>query len=130
MNLQTSNLNPSAPVESNAPTTAEPGFVPSWQRFRGFLVFAAVLAAVFYRPLWELLKFAPHKELYSHILLIPFISGYLVWSKRQSPVPVSRPNRALAIVPLFVGVPILGLYRYCLLKRWAFETEDYLAVMT
>src|SRR3954462_5472798 len=112
MNLQTSNLNPSAPVESNAPTTAEPGFVPSWRRFRGFFVFAAVLAAVFYRPLWELLKFVPHKELYSHILLIPFISAYLGWTKRQALVLASRPNRALAIVPFAVGVLVLGLYRY------------------
>jgi exosortase C (VPDSG-CTERM-specific) len=129
MNLQTSNLNPSSPTDSSAPTTAENGFVPSWQRFRGFLVFAVILAAVFYRPLWALLKFAPHKELYSHILLIPFISGYLVWSKRRSPVPVSRPNRALAIVPILVGVFFVGLYRYGLGKNWEFEKADYLAVM-
>jgi exosortase C (VPDSG-CTERM-specific) len=129
MNSPTSNLNPSSPVDSSVPATAENGFVPSWQRFRGFLVFAAVLAAVFYRPLLELLKFAPHKELYSHILLIPFISGYLAWSKRQSPVPVSRPNRALAIVPILLGVLVLGLYRYGLGKNWEFEKADYLAVM-
>lgn len=104
--------------------------MPSWQRFKGFLVFAVALTAVFCRPLWALLTFAPHKELYSHILLIPFISGYLIWMKRRMPVPQSRPNRALFVVPFLAGVFLLGLYRYGRGHSWTFETSDYLAVMT
>jgi len=129
MNLQTSDLNPSS-VDSSARAEAQDGFLPSWQRLRGFLVFAVVLAAVFCRPLWELLKFAPHKELYSHILLIPFISGYLIWTKRRTTVPVSRPNRALAIVPFVIGGAVLALYRHELGKNGILATVDYLAAMT
>ena len=129
MNLQTSDLNPSS-VDSSVRAAAQDGFLPSWQRLRGFLVFAVVLAAVFCRPLWELLKFAPHKELYSHILLIPFISGYLIWTKRRTTVPVSRPNRALAIVPFVIGGAVLALYRHELGKNGILATVDYLAAMT
>lgn len=130
MNLQTSDSKASPAVEANARAAAENGFVPTWRGLRGFLVFAIVLAAVFCRPLWELLKFAPHKELYSHILLIPFISGYLIWMKRQTPVPASGPNRALAIVPIIAGVLVLGIYRRVLGKHSTMETADYLAAMT
>lgn len=103
--------------------------MPSVREFKAFIVFTVVLAAVFYRPLLGLLEFAPHKELYSHILLIPFISGYLVWAKRRQPVPASRPNRALAVLPLLAGAAVLGLYQYGQGKHWTFETADYLAVM-
>lgn len=130
MNLQTSDLDPLPAVDTNARKATENDFVPSWQRFRAFLVFAVVLALIFCRPLWELLKFAPHKELYSHILLIPFISGYLVWMKRRTSVPASKPNRALAIVPLVVGLAVLGMYRHELGKHSGMETADYLAAMT
>jgi exosortase C (VPDSG-CTERM-specific) len=105
-------------------------FVPTWRAFKAFLVFALLLAVVFCRPLWELLKFAPHKELYSHILLIPFVSAYLGWIKRNDPVPVSRPNRPLAVVPLMLAAAVLGLYQFGLRSGWTFKTADYLAVMT
>jgi len=130
MNSPTSHLNPTpSSVGSNPQSAGENGFVPSWQRFRGFLIFAVVLAVIFFRPLWELLKFAPHKELFSHILLIPFISIYLGWLKRHVPVPESRPNRAMAIVPLLVGASVLALYQYGLGKHWPMQAEDYLAAM-
>ena len=131
MSLQTSNLDSAPPsVDPGSRTAAGDAFLPSWRAFKGFLAFAVVLAVVFCRPLWALLTFAPHKELYSHILLIPFISAYLGWTKRQEPVPASRPIRALAVVPSMVGAAVLGLYRFGLGKGWTYETADYLAVMT
>lgn len=119
---------PSA-VDANAAPAAN-GFVPSWRQFKGLIIFAVVLIAVFFRPLLGLLEFAPHKELYSHILLIPFISGYLIWMKRREALAVSRPNRALAVLPFLAGVAVLGLYRFGLGRGWTFEVADYLAVMT
>ena len=131
MNSPTSGLNPApSSVDSNPRTITENVFVPSWREFKALIVFTVVLAAVFYRPLLGLLEFAPNKELYSHILLIPFISGYLIWVKRRAPVPASRPNRALAVLPLLAGIAVLGLYRVGSGRGWTFETADYLAVMT
>ena len=124
-------MNPAPPaVDPQSPVAAADGFLPSWRQFKGLIVFAVVLSAVFCRPLLGLLEFAPHKELYSHILLIPFISGYLIWTKRREAVPVSRPHRALAGLPFLAGVAVLGLYRFGRGRGWAFEDADYLAVMT
>lgn len=131
MSSPTSHLNPvPSSLDPNSRAAAENSFVPSWRQFKALTVFAVVLAAVFYRPLLALLEFAPHKELYSHILLIPFITGYLIWLKRRDAVPVSRPNRALAVLPLLAGASVLALYRYGRGRGWNFEAADYLAVMT
>jgi len=130
MNSPISHTNPApSSVDSNS-RAAGSEFLPSWRQFRGLIIFAVALAVLFYRPLLALLEFAPHKELYSHILLIPFISGYLIWIKRRMPVAESRPNRALALAPLLAGASLLGLYRFGLGHHWTFETTDYLAVMT
>ena len=43
---------------------------------------AMVLMACFSVPIYGLLRYAVTSELYSHVLLIPFISAYLIWLKR------------------------------------------------
>ena len=132
MNLETDRPNAdmaAAATSSRTPLTAE-RFVPSWRRFKGLAIFAAVLIVVFARPLFLLLTFAPHAELYAHILLIPFICGYLIWTKREEFVPESKPNRLLALLPLVAGAAVLIGYRIALGIGWTFEKPDYLAVMT
>jgi exosortase C (VPDSG-CTERM-specific) len=132
MNLETKDLKtePSS-VMAPAPAAAAEGhyFIPSWRNFRGMIIFSAVLLVAFFRPLLALLEYAPHEELYSHILLIPFITGYLIWARRKEPVPQSRPNRALAVFPLAVGLAVLGIYAFGLKHGWQYETPDYLAAM-
>jgi exosortase C (VPDSG-CTERM-specific) len=51
---------------------------------RFFIVYAALLSAFFTAVLVELAKFAYTSELFSYILLIPFISIYLAWLKRRN----------------------------------------------
>src|SRR6266487_6180810 len=41
-----------------------------------------VLFLGFSKPLYDLVRFALKSDLYSHIVLIPFISAYLVWIDR------------------------------------------------
>lgn len=65
---------------------------------------AIVLLACFAKPLYELVRFALHSDLFSHVLLIPFISGYLVWIRKASLPPPSRPARGLGIILLVLGV--------------------------
>src|SRR5258708_1253210 len=52
---------------------------PVWR----FALFALVLAICFTVPLYGLIRLALHSELYSHILLIPFITLYLIWIRRS-----------------------------------------------
>jgi exosortase C (VPDSG-CTERM-specific) len=78
----------------------------------------------------HLVKFALHEELYSHILLIPFIAGFLVWTKRRELVSESRPSPQLGMLSLAVGGLILGGYWMAMKKGWAPGESDSLAVTT
>ena len=75
----------------------------------GFACFVLILLGCFSRPLYALLKFAAHSALYSYILLIPLISVYLIWSKRNKLSLGSRPLSILASAPLLVGAAIAAL---------------------
>jgi len=54
-------------------------------------------------PFYDLIRFAAGSELYSYILLIPFISGYLVWLKRHNLPLASPPARGTAAAFLMPG---------------------------
>ena len=61
---------------------------PSGSRGRlwAFVVFVALLALVFLRPLAGLVVYAADSKLNSHVILIPFVSIYLVYiNRRQLP---------------------------------------------
>ncbi len=51
--------------------------------FNRYLVFAAILALCFAKPLFELLRQALRHDLFSHALLVLVISGCLIWMRRN-----------------------------------------------
>jgi exosortase C (VPDSG-CTERM-specific) len=53
-------------------------------RLRAFALFALAVGVVFAVPLLRVARFAINAEYYSHILLIPFISWYLIAQKRPA----------------------------------------------
>ena len=80
---------PSSP-EKKTTTTANPAEV-------GPLICAGlVLALCFGQSLFRLVGFSLHSDLYSHIILVPFISLYLIWINRAAPTPASVPDRRIA----------------------------------
>lgn len=99
------------------------------QQRRGFVLAALGLMLCFGVPLWNLAWFAAGSELYSYILLIPFISLYLVWPKRQNLPPVSPPARGIAAGFLTAGTAVLIAYWLVLRPRLKLMEDDYLAVM-
>ena len=48
-----------------------------------FLLFSLVIFTMFYHPLKELMGLLFKSELYSHIILIPIVSGYFIYLKRR-----------------------------------------------
>jgi len=60
---------------------------------RNFIIWMAVLLGVFCVPLFQLSRFAAASGLFSYILLVPFISGYLIWLNRKA--LASGPNPLL-----------------------------------
>lgn len=85
-----------------------------------------LLVGCFAWPLFELLRFALHSQLFSHILLIPFISLYLVWIKKGSTPREPRPHRALSLVPFSLGLIVFSAYWYGSRSGVAVASNDHL----
>ena len=101
----------------------------SARQLRSFGLATLVLALCFGIPLWDLIWFAAGSELYSYILLIPFISLYLVWLKRGSFPTCSQPARKVAAGFLTAGTVVIIAYWFVLRPRLKLVEDDYLAVM-
>jgi exosortase C (VPDSG-CTERM-specific) len=110
-----------------APPPASADDARQWRHF-GWATFGLGLA--FALPLGQLIRFAAASKLYSYILLIPFISGYLFWPGRHklwSGVPSCS---GLPAVFLTSGAGVLLAYWLGLRSHFKLLEDDYLAVMT
>jgi exosortase C (VPDSG-CTERM-specific) len=99
-------------------------------RLRGLALTTAGLLLCFSLPLYGLVRFAIQSELYSHVILIPFISGYLVWLGRRSLPPCSGPDRRAAAVPLTLGAVLLAAYGAAAFSGSELGRQDSLALVT
>jgi len=70
--------------------------------------FAIVLLAVFGQPLLSLINYAAGSELYSYILLVPFVSAYLLYIRRDQFPKKYVIDLPLAILFLTVGLGIMA----------------------
>ena len=105
--------------------------VPAFpERLRVFAWLSVLLIICFAKPLYDLARYSFHSELYSHILLVPFIGLYLVWLKRRDLAPASEPVGRLALGPLILGLGLIAGYLLAVTSGWKAKTEDYLAMMT
>ena len=99
------------------------------RQLRSFGLVTLGLALCFGIPLWDLIRFAAGSELYSYILLVPFISLYLVWLKKGSFPTCSQPARKAAAGFLTGGTVVLIAYWLVFRPRLKLMEDDYLAVM-
>jgi len=105
-------IDPRAPVtRSGAPramAAPRPSMPPLSAQSRHRLLWLAVtlaaLCLAFSKPLWGWFSFSRHSDLYSHALLIPFISLYFIRLKRAQFLPSAAPSIGLALVPLVLGL--------------------------
>ncbi len=118
-------------METPVPRPAEdPGANPR-QRTKYFLLFVAALGLGFGSALLDLLRFSTHSELYSHILLMPVISGYLIWTDRQKLNPVLEPAKRLAVILLLPGLALLAYYEWGQASGWQPANDnDRLCLLT
>ena len=80
------------------------------QQTKVLALFVVFLVACFARPLYELCRFAGHSELFSHIFLIPFISFYAAWLKRDQLVRSPRPAGFPALICFALGLIVLLIH--------------------
>lgn len=79
-------------------------------RLRWFPLAVLLVVLCFSKALFNLARFALSDTLYSHILLIPFISAYLAWLQKDRLSSLSaQPPAGLARVQLAVGVLAVGV---------------------
>ena len=86
--------------------TPPSGHPPRDLRLRGpmgFLVFGIFLVAAFSKPLFSLAVYAAGQQLHSHILLIPFVSIYLISIRRHALPRDYTFSVGWALIPLIAG---------------------------
>jgi exosortase len=92
-----------------------------------FLLLSIVAVGMVYTPLRDLLTTAERSEYYSHILLIPLVSGFLLYTGRKAIFANLKYSYTIGIPLLIIGVLIyvLGLNRGHHLSQ-----NDYASLMT
>ena len=98
-------------------------------RLVGCIAFSTVLALVFLKPLASLAMHAAGSQLHSHILLVPFISAYLVYIRRKQLPAEFGFSPGWAGVPLLAGVAALALGWGSGAMDWHLSENDSLALM-
>jgi exosortase C (VPDSG-CTERM-specific) len=103
----------------------------STRQIRLLAVAMGLLAVCFGSPLLNLAAFSWHNELFSYIVLVPFISGYLIWTGRKSlNFEIVRPCWPGTAIGLAAGGGIVACYWLARQQGWQPGRQDYLALMT
>jgi exosortase C (VPDSG-CTERM-specific) len=119
ISVQTGNISRSSPLKHRQKS-----------RFLGAACFAVVLAAVFGHSLLTLIKYAASSQLHSYILLIPFVSAYLLYIRRDQLPKNYVTDLPLAIISLTGGLFVLVLTYSLDLAGRAPSIGDRLTLLT
>jgi exosortase C (VPDSG-CTERM-specific) len=95
----------------------------------GFLTFGIFLVAAYIKPLLALASHAAHSELHSHILLIPFVSAYLIYIRRHALPRDYTFSVGWALVPLIAGAISLAAAWTPGVSGSPLSQNDYLTLM-
>jgi exosortase C (VPDSG-CTERM-specific) len=95
----------------------------------GFLIFGILLVAVFGKPLFSLAVYVAGEELHSHILLIPFVSAYLISIRRHALPKDYTFSVRCALIPLIAGAISLAAALTPGVFGRPLSQNDYLALM-
>jgi len=91
-----------------------------------FISFSIIALIVFYVPFKELFRHSFHEELYSHIILVPFVSGYFLYLKRKELFSDAKYSYAFGLIIILFGMMI---YTIGLNQRISLTPSDYLSSM-
>ncbi len=94
-----------------------------------YAIFAGALILCFGKPLVQWATFCWNSELYSHCVLIPFVSAYFVWMRRHTLVLEAKSDLGAALIPAVLGALPLVWFRAFRPADKALAIEDYLALM-
>jgi exosortase C (VPDSG-CTERM-specific) len=98
------------------------------RQLRLLAIATGLLALCFSVPIIHLVRFTLGSELYSYILLIPFIAVYLAWLKRDQ-LFVSAPAPRVAVGFGGAAILLLGLFWSAVTAQWTWTESDQLCVL-
>ena len=93
-----------------------------------FALFSLVLIAAFARPLFDLASYSLKDDLYSHTLLVPGVSLYLVWLTRKRLPTTFKAAFGAALVPFLIGAVAVGAYWLTIHRISGLAQTDYLSL--
>ena len=96
----------------------------------GATCFVVVLSAIFGHSLLTLIKYAASSQLHSYILLIPFVSAYLLYQRRDQLPKNYVSDLPLAMMSLTGGLFVLALTYSLHLAGRALSIGDRLTLLT
>jgi exosortase C (VPDSG-CTERM-specific) len=99
-------------------------------RFWSRVVFAIGLLAAFAEPLLALMNYAARSQLLSYILLIPFVSAYLLYIRRDQLPKNYVSDLAIGGVYLAAGLGLLAFTYWIDFAGWVLADNDRLALVT
>jgi len=114
-------------TEINRPMTIGNHWQSLSPQTRRFAFAVAILSLLFSKPLLDLIQLSLNTELHSHLILIPIVTVYFAWLKKDALPEPQTPSVALAILPGICGV---GLLVYSWTSRGFDSLEDAIAVTT
>ncbi len=91
----------------------------------GLVVFIILLVGIFIRPLLSLGVYAAGSELSSYVLLVPFVSAYLIYVQRKELPQEHIPSPGFALLTMIPGLAALIAQAAVRLGH-----NDYLTLMT
>ncbi len=79
-----------------------------WVNYRhvGFAAFTAFLCIAYYSSLKDLFGLLRSREIYSHIMVVPFVSAYVLYLERGEILPCSKYSYKMGVILAAVGVLI------------------------
>ena len=92
-----------------------------------FLFLSVMAFLMIYGPLRDLLRNTDHREYYSHILLIPLVSGYFIYEKRKTLFSNLEYSSVPGIILLVVGILFYIAGRE---QRSQLKLDDYTFLVT
>jgi hypothetical protein len=99
------------------------------RRLIAFAIVALVVVACFAKPLCDLVRHCLESDLYSHLVLVPFVCGYTVWLRRsQARLEIMAPSFIGCAISFVLGVVCLGGYWLAVRSGWKLHLHDYLAL--
>jgi exosortase C (VPDSG-CTERM-specific) len=99
---------------------------PQRSRVGGCAGYFVLLTLLFIQPLTRLIVYAAHSDLHSHILLVPFITGYLLYIQRGRHSAAYRSSIAGTVTVGGIGIAALAAE---IAWRGSLSINDGLALM-